>query len=294
MPGKSASTKAPASSELAPRTQSVRSVERVSRMMETLFTAPEGRTLTDLSRELGLHKTTVLRLLRTLVSMNVVAKDKHTDRYFWEPMIWLNIVMKLRRSWSGVDALQSLLEQFAETVGESTGLAIPDIERRRMLLASWALSSDPVRVHLSQFPPMPMHALAAGKCYLAGMTDQELQAWMQGGLERVTDQTITSSRQLLEEVTRTRERGYATSRGEAVPGAGGLAVSLKDAEGRVIASLGISAPVERMTEAKIKRWLPVLRSQAEQVSRQLATLPGVLSVAAPEPSNPPAELRRRK
>jgi len=291
---KTASSRAVASSEAGSRTQSVRSVERVSRMMEALFTAPEGRTLTDLSRELGLHKTTVLRLLRTLVSMNVVVKDKGTDRYFWDPMIWLNIVMKLRRSWSGVDALQSLLEQFAQTVGESIGLGIPDLERRRMLLAAWALSSNPIRVHLSQFPVMPMHALSAGKCYLAGMTDQELQAWLRGGLERVTDQTITSSRQLLEDVTRTRERGYALSRGESVPGAGGLAVPLKDAEGRVIAALGITAPVERMTEANIKRWLPILRSQAEQVSHQLATLPGALPLAAPNPSEPFTELRRKK
>jgi DNA-binding IclR family transcriptional regulator len=197
-------------------------------------------------------------------------------------MIWLNVVMKLRRSWSGVDALQSLLDQLAQTIGESIGLGIPDLERRRMLLSAWALSSDPIRVHLSQFPVMPMHALAAGKCYLAGMTDQELHAWLQGGLERVTDHTMTSPRQLLQEIAETRERGYAISREESVPGASGLAVALKDGDGRVIAALGITAPSERMTEANIELWLPVLRSYAERTSRQLATLPG--AVTAPNSS----------
>ena len=254
-------------------TPMVRSVERVAKIMEALFLAPEGTSLTDLSRELGLHKTTCLRLLRTLVALQVVAKDESRDVYSWNPMVWLNAATKLRRMWSAVDAIQSLLEKLAEEVGQSIGLTLPAIDGRRMILAAYALPDMPVRVHFGQRMAFPMHATAAGKIYLAQLPDSELREWLSGDLEKVTEDTITDPERLFGEIVKAREVGHAVTHGESLPGTCGLAIAVREPRGKAVGALAVGAPLGQVDEESIHRWLPALQECAGEVARRLYSIP---------------------
>lgn len=60
---------------------SVQSIERAFEIIEALAVEPKGLSITQLSQKLSLHKTTVHRILQTLLNRGYVQKDPQTLRY---------------------------------------------------------------------------------------------------------------------------------------------------------------------------------------------------------------------
>ena len=61
--------------------QTVQSVDRALEIMEVLSVNPKGITLTDLSNEVCLNKSTTYRLLSALEQRNYVTQDTETKKY---------------------------------------------------------------------------------------------------------------------------------------------------------------------------------------------------------------------
>ena len=80
-------------SEDSPRRASsmrpVQAVQRGARLMLLLLNSPDGQSLAELSKHLGVHKTTVLRLLRTLEGEGVLRRNPGTGRWELDPAVWL-------------------------------------------------------------------------------------------------------------------------------------------------------------------------------------------------------------
>jgi len=247
-------------------TGTVRSVERALRLMEALFLASEGKHLAELSSQLGLHKTTVLRLLRTLVAVGLVRREPTTDHYQFEPLRWMTIARQMRQAMEQMDLVQRLLDDLSETIGESVAIVVPDFERRRVVLSFSSSPATPVRVDLNVIRLSPMHASAVGKAILAHMSEEELERWVQGHLEAMGPHTITDPAALLEEVRKVRKQGYALARQEAMAGIAGLGVAMCDERGKAVGALGMAMVGEAISEDKVAAWVPLLRSVADQVS----------------------------
>jgi hypothetical protein len=78
--------------ELSPcRAPALQSLVRALRLLRAVYRSPEGRGLAELCREHGLHKTTGLRLLRSLVAVDVVARDKTSGLYRASPTFWVRM-----------------------------------------------------------------------------------------------------------------------------------------------------------------------------------------------------------
>lgn len=249
----------------------VRSVERATRIVQALVGAPEGRCLVELSEELGLHKTTVLRLLHTLLSMRVIDRHPADDRYYWNPVTWLPIAARAGEMMSRAASVLPVLEQLAEATGETAAIGLPDLAEREMRMVVCALPNKPVRVDPRVRPSLPIHSVAAGKCYLASLPAAELDKWTKAGLPATTEHTITSRKRLREELAQARRRGYAVSREEGLSGACAVAIAVVNPRGRPIGAVGITAPRERFSDADIRRWLPRLRAAAEEIAGLLGT-----------------------
>ena len=116
-------------------TPTVRSVERAGAIMEALFSAPHGLRLVELSETLGLHKTTVLRLLKTLIAFHMVRRTPD-DRYRWEPLRWLAVAAQVARHSSTYDLVCTRLEEVARASGQSAALCAPDGSARRVMMIS--------------------------------------------------------------------------------------------------------------------------------------------------------------
>lgn len=247
----------------------VRSVERAGRLLEALYLAPDGRRLVDLSRDLGLHKTTVLRLLRTLVATNLVRRDPSTDRYSWDPIRWYSIAFRFRDALARANSIQQVLQEAADAIGETVVVTSPDVERRRMILGAWAEPRTAVHADVSGVSVLPMNASAAGKVFLSLLDDAALAKWLRGEFPMVTPHTVADPRRLLDAVHVARRQGYAVSREEAVPGLSAVAVVLTDNSGQATGGLSVVMPKDHLAQHELASIVSRLRSTADQVSALL-------------------------
>jgi DNA-binding IclR family transcriptional regulator len=259
----------------------VRSVARAGKILEALLTSPDGLRLVEVAERAGLHKTTALRLLRTLTAIGVVRRTEQGDRYTWDGVRWLAVALRLRDAASRVDAVQTILGELAADAGETVGLAYPDINGRDMLCVAATVPNTPVRVDPGGRSQWPLHATASGKMYLACQSEAEQQAWIGDGLPALTERTITSRDELLAELAAARDRGYAVTRGEAIVDAGAIAIPVRDERGDVAACLQLTSPVQRMTKESIQRWLPLMRDAAHRLSELLYLESGADSRTGP-------------
>jgi DNA-binding IclR family transcriptional regulator len=247
----------------------VKSVARAARMLRLLCQASDGVTLTDVSADLGLHKTTALRLLRTLVSERMARRDSETGRYHLDTGLWLGATWAAEEALSFRASVQALLRELAEGTGATVFVMIPDGMRRRMVPTVWSLPDRPVRMDPSATTSQmqSMHANGGGKCYLASLPEAELREWLNSDLPRLTPRTITSPEKLLAELEQVRKQGYALNQQEAELGSSGVAVPVQDQSGVVIASLSFAVMPEDLTEAHLRKWVPQMRQAAEQLSQ---------------------------
>ena len=255
-------------SDNATDARTVRSVERAARILQALLlAAPRGMRVSELSRELDLHKTTVVRLLRTLQGLKLVRKDEGGECYTWEPLTWVTMLNKIRSLVSPVEAVQGILEDLARSAGETALIGSPDPSGRNMGITGRALPDKVIRVDPGPYRTPPMHCTAAGKAYLTGMPDLDLKRWADGGLTALTEHTITSPTKLLADIAKARERGYAVTRQECILRTAGVGVPVRDDSGRVVGGLQLCAPIESATQKNIERWAAFLSESTRKLTQ---------------------------
>ena len=273
----------------------VRAVERAGRVLEVLLSAPpEGLGLAEIAEQAGLHKTTALRLLRSLSAMRIVRRLTGSDRYAWDALHWLGVAAKLREAVARANAVQTLIERLSATSGESAALAYPDIAKGRALFAALATSQHALRVDPGQTRSWPLHASAPGKVCLAHMPDADVRTYITRGLAPVTERTITSPAKLTGELARVRSQGYAISWEEAVAGAATIAVPVREDSGAVVGALALAAPVQRVTQDAVQQWVRLLQDASRDLTRLLyaAPIPGA-DAAATTAGSPMAAAAQR-
>jgi DNA-binding IclR family transcriptional regulator len=237
-----------------------------------LVRTPGGQRLAEISRGLGLPEVTVLRLLRTLAREGFVRKDPERGRYRMSPMFWLAAIAAFPDVRDTQRQFLHTLQGLTEQTGAGAILVVPYVGLRAMGVATIAAPGSASQPRLAHGLNVPMHAIAAGKCYLAGMPCGELREWLHGLLPRVTTRTIVEPQALLQEVRQARARGYALDREECLPGIAGVAVPVVDAAGAVAAALQLSCAARDLTTERLRRWLPRLQSAARSFSQSFSSL----------------------
>lgn len=131
-------------------------------------------------------------------------------------------------------------------------------------------SREPLRVAPPLGSSVPLHGGALAKVILAFLPATEIERYLSGGpLRRFTPDTITDPGHLRDELARIRKRGYAVSRQEVYVGARGVAAPILGSNGQVIASLGASGPMHRLTAVKAEDIAPEVVQHARQISVEL-------------------------
>jgi DNA-binding IclR family transcriptional regulator len=243
-------------------------IQRVLDVLEVLaeFSAVDGLTLTALSARLGLPKSTTLRLLANLEIRGFVEQDGDRRYHIGLPLFSIGAQAVqgsgLRRR------VRPYLEELAYAVGESTYLAIR--HQDGVLYIDRIESPQPVRAVSPIGSHRPLHATAVGKVLMANMDGPEVEGIVaRRGLAPVTEYTITDMPTLLERLEQVRRDDYDLDFGEYNNELTCSAAPLRDAEGKVVAAIGISGPAWRITEARVPKVISELTKSARAISAEL-------------------------
>jgi len=248
----------------------VQSVARAARVL-IAFADSDALGPTEVAAITGLHKSVAHRLLSTLASSGLLIKVPRTGQYSLGPfMARLNPREGGNAALARAAApyLQKLVDEASETV------SICVIEGMSGLCIDKAESKQSMRFTVMTGETYPLNAGAIGKVLLAFQTEEFIEAFIQKEpLKRYTENTITDSGRLRIELEKIRELGYGFSDSEITPMARSVGASVYGANGRVIASLAMSAPAFRMPDEKLPVFIALVTDQAAKLSRELGYVP---------------------
>jgi DNA-binding IclR family transcriptional regulator len=230
----------------------VQSAERIFGVLETLAeTGPAG--LMDLSSRLSLHKSTVHRLLSSLISMGYAKQEEQTGKY----ALTFKVVELSEKVLSRVDII-SLVHPIMEELANGCRETVHFVQRRGTevfyldKVAPLYPHESAIRMASQVGLARPLYCSAVGKAILAEMTEEEVEyIWKNSAIEKKTEHTITALPNLLKELEAVRRSGYALDNEENEIGVRCIAACVRNHNGQPNNAFSISAPAGRMTAERI-------------------------------------------
>lgn len=245
----------------------MQSLERGLDVLLAIAAADAPIGITELGHRLGLPKGSVSRLVSTLVEAGFLTRDADTARYLLGVKLW-ELGQKAIRGMEIVDAARPYLERLAKATEETvhvTALA----DGGEMVFIEKIDSNHALRPNIQIGLPHPAYCTANGKAMLAFLPEADRERVLQGRRRKFTGSTITSRSDLEAHLELVRRTGYAVNRGEYRADVSGVAAPVFDANGKVLAALGVSVPTMRAAPRTLERLGELAAREAKGVSRAL-------------------------
>ncbi|OED47662.1 IclR family transcriptional regulator [Leisingera sp. S232] len=218
----------------------------------------------EMIEAMGLPKPTVHRLMQTAEAEGFLQRDLDGRAYGPGPRL-RRVALDIMSSEHLRTARLSILKSIAEELGETCNLATPD--REGMIYLDRVETKWPLRIQMPIGTQVPFHCTASGKMYLSTLKPSTLAAVMRARpLEAVTDKTCTSPEELTAELDGIAKSGFSTDDEEFITGMVAVAVPVRDARNRLLATLSVHAPVQRHNLHSLKAFLPSLQKGAEELA----------------------------
>lgn len=241
-------------------------VRSTFRILEVLSRGGGVLGLNEITQRSGISKSTVFRILATLTALGYVIRDEDRGYYIG------HAVGALVSAEASLDALRraamphmlALRDRYGETVN------LGYLQLDKVTYAEVVPSEYALRLHERPGATVPLHASALGKIILA-YSDQDLAASLLSGrdLPKLTRNTVTDPDELLAEIRRARDRGYAVDRGEISTLATCVAAPILGSAGTAIAAISISGPTSRFSPKKDAPVIESLLQAAASIGNQL-------------------------
>ncbi len=248
---------------------SVKAVDKALRILETLGAEPVDLGLAELSRRLGIEKSTLHRLLGTLERRGFVRRDPSSLRYsLGIRMLELGTAVTARSALGRAAA--PVLDRLAVRSRLTVNLAVLDEDE--ILYVAKRESPEPLRLTVEVGRRLPAHCTALGKAMLAFRPDAEVRRLYgrKKKLRRFTPNTIVDPARLLGELARVRRTGAAEDREELVPGLRCLAAPVVDFTGYAVAAISLSAATVSLDERRLAGLRSMLAEGAADISGALS------------------------
>jgi DNA-binding IclR family transcriptional regulator len=242
----------------------IASVDNALRLL-ALFREQEKVRLSDAREHLGVAHSTAHRLLAMLAYHGFVQQDRDSRVYLAGPAL-VEIGLAAVRNMDIRLHARPVLEELAGRYGETVHLTVLEAGKVRYLDA--VESSRALRVAARTGTALAANCTASGKAMLAALPAPELAARFPDGpaLPALTRHSITSRRQLGDELAVVRERGFALNHEESEDGVASVAVAVLDGRRAPVAALSVSAPVSRLTDRLAGEIAGRLRLEAQRLA----------------------------
>jgi IclR family acetate operon transcriptional repressor len=258
---------------------SVRSVDRALDILLCFSPEKPALSLTQIAEQVGMHKSTIHRLLATLEAKRFVTRDKTTGMYqlgfrFLELASIMLQEIDINR-WA-----QPYLRHLAQLSGETVDLAVLDGDH--VVYLQVVESPQRVKFAAAVGEQLPVHCTATGKAFLAYLPEYQVDAILAKGMVKYTDHTLISQVDLYQDLNETRQRGFAISTEEFEKDINAVAAPVLDANGCPMAVIAIVGPSFRLSHDCMMMMGRAILETTSTIAREvgLAALPVILPKTA--------------
>jgi IclR family pca regulon transcriptional regulator len=238
-------------------------------IIETFGPDAPRQTVSEVATKTGLTRATARRFLITLVELGYMTSDGRT--FSLAPRV-LGLGYSFLSGLGFPNVALPHLEQLVAEVDESSEASI--LDGHDVVYVTRVPGTKLMTIAVNIGSRMPAHATSMGRVLLAGLPDEELEAYLASAtLKRFQPATVTDSATLAERIMRARADGYAIVDQELEEGLLAVAVPIHDRFGRTIAAINLSTLVTRHTAKSVRSdLLPPLQRCAGMIERDLANV----------------------
>jgi len=243
-------------------------IEKTMLLLETLSLRGPSRA-SDLAARLEVHRSTIYRMLKSLVMLGYVLHHEESGSYSLSRK--MEAFTDSGTTWGWLKNLADpCLQEVYDRVNETLHLAVLH-NNEISYLSKWE-SSRSLRVVVQSHTGghAPLYCTGLGKMLLAGQEKEERERIIADlRLRSFTPATIRTKEELNRELDETLEQHVAYDREEHEEGVSCLAVPLLNGEGDIIAAISITVPTLRFSEERQKRLLGLMKSTGREISEMI-------------------------
>lgn len=237
-------------SEHPPNDAGIGASERTFDIIEYL-SRETGATLTQIAEAVGVAKSTAHDHLATLQRRGYVTNSSEGYQLGME---LLHLGESARQRTPANQIAREKVEKLAEETNERAQFIVE--EGGRGIYVYRETGQDAVLTDSTIGGHVLLHATAAGKALLSHYDDDEVLEIVGEDLEEVNENTITDPEELLTELDRVRERGYAFNKSENTEGLRAIGTPVELSDGTLLGAISVSGPTHRMKGERFEQDLP--------------------------------------
>jgi len=245
----------------------INSIVRGLRVLTALSEKSSPLTLTELSHQLDLSKSTIQRLTYTLQHLGYLDRDMESKKYYLGSKAF-SLGFSIIRSLDLKELVAPILKKLSGEINETTNLAI--LDGTEIVYIEKVRTRQILNINLAVGSRLPVYCTSMGKAILAFLPGRRLDEVLKKiELKSITPNTIKSKKDLRKELERVRERGYATNNQEYSIGVSSVSAPVRNFRGDVIAAVNISFPSIRVSKEMEPFFAKKIMKTADKISFSL-------------------------
>ena len=245
-----------------------KSAARTIDIIELFSKRGKPLTLTEISKTLGIPKTSAFDIIYTLLGKNILEYENKKFKTFQLGLRLFEVTLLALGKTDLHRVARPHLDQLIEKTGETVYLAVENNDE--VVYLDKAEGTSAVRFAAELGTRKPIYCTGLGKAILAAHTDAKVREIIKRNrLTPITENTIITYDELLEELEAIRERGYAIDNQECVKGIFCVAAPIYGTSDKPIAAISIATSVSSMDAGKLERLGVLIPETALQISRRL-------------------------
>lgn len=242
-------------------------IEKAIQILDCLSEADKSLGITEISSQLFIPKSTVHRILSTLLRHSLVSKDKDTSRY----RLGVQILKYSNSFYNSFDLRRyskTILKRTCLDTGLTTFLSIW-LDGKGVCIDSVRFSQEAkvqnLFVDIGKI--MPFHCASSAKILLAYQSPVEISRLIKGRpLRKYTSKTITDPDKLIQHLKEIKAKGFAICDEELEEGIRAVSAPIKNINGKTIASITITGLVNRINSKVIDQLVRTVVNAAKEIS----------------------------
>ncbi|WP_153720692.1 IclR family transcriptional regulator [Sporosarcina cascadiensis] len=245
----------------------IQSVERALGILDLFDEYDKELKLTEITKRMNLHKSTVHSLLKTLQKHHYIEQNNENGKYYLGMKLFERGHYVIQNLDLRALARESLLT-LAKVSGRTIHLVI--LDGREGIYIDKVENPNAAILYSRIGRRVPIHSSGAGKALVAFKEPAELEKILDGyEYTKQTKNTLTDKETFLQELKTIKEQGYAIDNEENEPGVCCVALPIRDYTGQVIAAISSSTAANHLTNEELEKIIESSKTTADELSRKL-------------------------